>query len=131
MTRLRIRPDVTYHALHVAILDGWVYDYDKRGLKRGAFGSIAGARISCKRLEPTVRKRTGGQRAVDTFNASLLLGPLGLLAGISRKEDRGQITIVFTNGNVLTRIRIGPLWRQALRDAKRFNDRSQQRNPVS
>ena len=124
MALIHVRPDIIYHGLHIAIADGWVYsDYDRNGPKGAPIGKLKGARISSRELQSTNHRRTSGQRAVDTFNAVTILGPLGFLAGLSGKEERGQITIHFTNGNVLNRTRIGPLLRQALKDADRFHDR--------
>jgi hypothetical protein len=80
----------------------------------GAHAEVTGGRAG--------HRRSGGARAADTVVATSLLGPVGLLAGASRRGTQGTAFVVFANGTLYEkRIADAASLVRAQADAVRFN----------
>ena len=99
-TDARERSRAAFHlrALGVAVFNGEVYREEPLGL-RGRLGSLAGAHAEVTGGQ-SGRRRSGAVRANDAVVATVLLGPVGLLAGASRKAVRGTAFVIFADGTV-------------------------------
>lgn len=90
--------------LGVGVLDGQVYRYSF-GLTMGRpadgdrLGALAGARAEVT-WGKAGHRRSGHARTVDALTAATVLGPAGLLAGVSRKGVQGSAVIVFADGTM-------------------------------
>lgn len=92
--------------LGVAVRDGTVYEYNEVGGSWGReyaagrlkpLGRLAGARAEAGG-GTAGRRRSGNARAADAALATAVLGPVGLLAGVSRKGFRGYSVVAFADG---------------------------------
>jgi hypothetical protein len=95
----------TLRWLGVAVRDGQVYKNDfsvAMGKEGRRLGDLAGARAEVTGGRAGHR-RSGGARTVDAVVATSVLGPLGLLAGASRKGVQGTAFVVFADGTCTRR----------------------------
>ena len=92
--------------LGVAVYDGQVYKWGygvatgKPARPQDHLGALAGARAEV--VSGIVgHRRSDGRRPADTLAATALVGPLGLLAGISRQSrvpTKGTAFVIFADG---------------------------------
>jgi hypothetical protein len=97
----RITATTALRWLGVAVRDGQVYKRDfamATGREEGRLlGELAGAHAEVTGGRAG-RRRSGGARTADA--ATAVLGPVGLLAGASRKGVQGTAFIVFADGTL-------------------------------
>ena len=80
----------------------------------GAHAEVTGGRVG--------HRRSGAARTADAVAATAVLGPVGLLAGASRKGTRGTAFVIFADGTVHEhRINDESSLVKAQADAVRFN----------
>jgi hypothetical protein len=84
------------------VYDGQVYAQSigvAMGREGRALGSLAGARAEVTGGQAGHR-RGGGKRTADAALATVVLGPVGLLAAGSRKGVKGTAFIIFADGRL-------------------------------
>ena len=85
------------------------YDFPALGVARGGphlyamdggqkLGMIAGATAAVVAADKAAHMRSGGKRAIDAAAATALLGPVGLLAGLSRRQAGGIAIVILADG---------------------------------
>jgi hypothetical protein len=121
----RITATTALRWLGVAVRDGRVYRRDfaiATGREEGRLlGQLAGAHAEVTGGRAGHR-RSGGARTADAAAATAVLGPVGLLAGASRKGVQGTAFIVFADGSLHEkRITDDASLVRAQADAVRFN----------
>jgi hypothetical protein len=111
--------------LGVAVRDGQVFKNDfavvtgreegrRLGGLAGAHAEVTGGRAG--------HRRSGGARTADAVAATAVLGPVGLLAGASRKGTKGTAFVVFADGTLHEeQIKDESYLVKAHADAVRFN----------
>jgi hypothetical protein len=121
----RITATTALRWLGVAVRDGQFYKRDfalATGREEGRLlGELAGAHAEVTGGRAG-RRRSGGARTADAAAATAVLGPVGLLAGTSRKGIQGTAFVVFADGTLHEkRITDDTSLVRAQADAVRFN----------